>query len=231
VGVAAGGNGLETWQVFTNFGVNEAGQWLMVADTSAASTSDHVVVLTGQVVLREGEQVGGLTISGPFDSADLNEDGDWAVIWTVHDGVAPREAIIFNGALLIKETDPIDWDGDGTPDPGTVLTDITGIDNLYMSDRNPDGTVDIYFTGDTSRAGNNEAAYRIRVQAGAPCPADFNLDGAVTTSDVSAFLTAWFADIANATTNADFDDSGSTTTADISAFLSAWFAAIAAGGC
>ncbi|HYE01778.1 MAG TPA: hypothetical protein VD963_00945 [Phycisphaerales bacterium] len=64
-----------------------------------------------------------------------------------------------------------------------------------------------------------------------PCPADFNTDGAVTTSDVSAFLSAWFTDVAGGGSAADFDDSGATTTADISAYLSAWFTAIAAGGC
>ncbi|HYE02037.1 MAG TPA: hypothetical protein VD963_02250 [Phycisphaerales bacterium] len=62
------------------------------------------------------------------------------------------------------------------------------------------------------------------------CPADFNLDGTVGTGDVSAFLTAWFADIANGTLTADFNNSGVTNTSDVSAFLSAWFAALA-GGC
>ncbi|HYE02307.1 MAG TPA: GC-type dockerin domain-anchored protein [Phycisphaerales bacterium] len=63
-----------------------------------------------------------------------------------------------------------------------------------------------------------------------PCPADFNDDGSVTTADVSAFLVAWFADLANGTLHADFNASGATTTADISAYLTAWFQALA-GGC
>ncbi|HYE02077.1 MAG TPA: hypothetical protein VD963_02460, partial [Phycisphaerales bacterium] len=62
------------------------------------------------------------------------------------------------------------------------------------------------------------------------CPADFNQDGLVSTSDISSFLSVWFADVANGTTDADFDGSGATSTADISAFLSAWFAAVG-GGC
>ncbi|HYE02022.1 MAG TPA: hypothetical protein VD963_02175 [Phycisphaerales bacterium] len=69
-----------------------------------------------------------------------------------------------------------------------------------------------------------------RVIGAGACPADFGGDGSVTTADVSAFLSAWFADVANGSLDADFDDSGLTTTADITAFLGAWFGAIA-GGC
>ncbi|HYE02873.1 MAG TPA: hypothetical protein VD963_06525 [Phycisphaerales bacterium] len=64
-----------------------------------------------------------------------------------------------------------------------------------------------------------------------PCPADFDDNGSVGTSDISAFLAAWFGDIANNTLNADFNNSGTVTTADITAFLGAWFSAIAGGGC
>ncbi|HYE02119.1 MAG TPA: GC-type dockerin domain-anchored protein, partial [Phycisphaerales bacterium] len=58
---------------------------------------------------------------------------------------------------------------------------------------------------------------------GVPCPADFNDDGALTTSDISAFLVAWFSDLAGGTAAADFNADGSVTTSDISAFLAAWF--------
>ncbi|HYE03811.1 MAG TPA: hypothetical protein VD963_11340 [Phycisphaerales bacterium] len=78
----------------------------------------------------------------------------------------------------------------------------------------------------------SEGVAVLTVSAGAPaCPADWNGDGAVGTSDISGFLVDWFADVAGGTTTADFDASGVTTTADISAFLSAWFTAVAAGGC
>ncbi|HYE03202.1 MAG TPA: hypothetical protein VD963_08195 [Phycisphaerales bacterium] len=62
------------------------------------------------------------------------------------------------------------------------------------------------------------------------CSADFDASGTVTTADITAFLGAWFADLAAGGTVADFDLSGATNTADISMFLSAWFAAVA-GGC
>ncbi|MBC7833872.1 MAG: hypothetical protein H7Y88_02080 [Phycisphaerales bacterium] len=58
------------------------------------------------------------------------------------------------------------------------------------------------------------------------CPADFNDSGAMTSADITAFLSAWFQDLANGTLAADFNQSGATTSADITAFLSAWFAAL-----
>ncbi|HYE03671.1 MAG TPA: GC-type dockerin domain-anchored protein [Phycisphaerales bacterium] len=62
-----------------------------------------------------------------------------------------------------------------------------------------------------------------------PCPADFNGDGLITTSDISAFLAAWFNDVTNGTLNADFNGSGTTTTSDITSFLAAWFAGVQTG--
>ncbi|MBC7833924.1 MAG: hypothetical protein H7Y88_02350 [Phycisphaerales bacterium] len=64
---------------------------------------------------------------------------------------------------------------------------------------------------------------------GGDCPVDFSGDGLVGSSDITAFLQVWFADIAGGTTNADFNNSGGTGSADITAFLSAWFAALGTG--
>ncbi|MBC7833708.1 MAG: hypothetical protein H7Y88_01230 [Phycisphaerales bacterium] len=66
---------------------------------------------------------------------------------------------------------------------------------------------------------------------GIGCTADFNGSGTVTSSDITAFLSAWFNDLANGTLIADVNNSDTVTSADITAFLSAWFAAVAQGGC
>ncbi|HYE01781.1 MAG TPA: GC-type dockerin domain-anchored protein, partial [Phycisphaerales bacterium] len=134
---------------------------------------------------------------------------------------------------LARENDPVDLDGDGTFNDAVYIRTFGNDDIAFI-----DGAVLVNVTlrdaaGALCGANNTdrgEAVVRIPLPV-PPCPADFNNSGTVTTSDISAFLTAWFADVVNGTTNADFNHSGSTTTADISAFLSAWFAAIAAGGC
>ncbi|HYE03338.1 MAG TPA: hypothetical protein VD963_08900 [Phycisphaerales bacterium] len=58
------------------------------------------------------------------------------------------------------------------------------------------------------------------------CPANFNRDAAVGTSDISAFLSSWFNDITTGQTKADINCSGSIGTNDVSTFLSIWFAAL-----
>ncbi|MBC7835610.1 MAG: LamG domain-containing protein [Phycisphaerales bacterium] len=63
------------------------------------------------------------------------------------------------------------------------------------------------------------------------CTADFNFDGQVGSSDITAFLSAWFADLAGGTFVADFDGNNVVGSNDITAFLSAWFEALAGGGC
>jgi len=70
-----------------------------------------------------------------------------------------------------------------------------------------------------------------QVVAPPACPADVNADGLVTTADVSAFLSAWFASISAGTLQGDFNADGVVTTGDVTSFLQAWFNAIAAGGC
>jgi hypothetical protein len=153
------------------------------------------------------------------------------VAWSVTAGGGTREAIIFNGELLIKETDPIDFDGDGAPDPGVTLIDITGTDSLSISER-INGTVEIYFTGDTSStAGVGEAFYKIVVPVVVCGSADFDCDGDIgTDADIEAF----FACIAGncpaspCTSTADFDGDGDIgTDADIEAF----FRVLGGGNC
>lgn len=54
----------------------------------------------------------------------------------------------------------------------------------------------------------------------APCPPDFNDDGAVDTRDVVSFLNAWAA----GDPEADFNSDGAVNTLDVLAFLNAWAA-------
>jgi len=61
------------------------------------------------------------------------------------------------------------------------------------------------------------------------CPADWNADGAATSADISAFLTAWFFAATSGTPGADFDASGITDSRDLSAFLATWVAAVQMG--
>ncbi|MBC7834534.1 MAG: S8 family serine peptidase [Phycisphaerales bacterium] len=75
-------------------------------------------------------------------------------------------------------------------------------------------------------------SWRLRAHGRAvPCPADFDRSGVVSSSDITAFLGAWFNDLSDGTRFADFDGNLAVNSADITAFLQAWFGALAEGGC
>jgi hypothetical protein len=75
-------------------------------------------------------------------------------------------------------------------------------------------------TGPNTRyAGDNTACNLPGVDTQPCCHADFDQNGAVTVTDIFAFLNAWFAGDPHADING-----GGITTQDIFDFLNAWFA-------
>jgi hypothetical protein len=54
------------------------------------------------------------------------------------------------------------------------------------------------------------------------CPADWNIDGEVNSNDISAFLTAWIADVQGGGQATDFNGDMLVNSNDISAFLTRW---------
>jgi len=60
---------------------------------------------------------------------------------------------------------------------------------------------------------------------GAPnCLVDWDGNGVVNSTDVSAFINDWFADQVNGTLFTDFDNNGVVNSTDVSNFINAWFA-------
>ncbi|HYE03357.1 MAG TPA: hypothetical protein VD963_08995 [Phycisphaerales bacterium] len=112
------------------------------------------------------------------------------------------------------------------PDGRLLVTDNSGNRVIVLADLNSD--TDFQDTGErtdylANTAGIIAAARQI---AAYPCPGDFDRNWLVGTADITGFLSAWFADLANGTTEADFDRNGVVGTADITSFLNAWFASL-----
>ncbi len=159
IDAAVGGLPGEAWDNFDAVKINEAGTLLVTGDTAGPTATDEFLFLDGSIVLREGDSVNGGTLTGASEWADLNESGDYGVVWGIDDGSDDLEALIVNGEVVLLEGDAIDFNGDGMID-GTdgVLQNFTGLRNVAIGER-VDGFVDVYFT------------------------ADFDFNGTLTTSD------------------------------------------------
>jgi hypothetical protein len=55
------------------------------------------------------------------------------------------------------------------------------------------------------------------------CRVDWDGNGTVNSTDVSAFINDWFADVASGTTVTDFDGNGVVNSTDVSMFINEWF--------
>lgn len=110
--------------------------------------------------------------------------------------------------------------GDNGGDRLFMLRDIDG-DGRFMSE----GEVTVLF--DNAVLPVVGAVQQIELL---PCPGDWDLDLAVNSSDISAFLTAWLGSVTGGDLAADINADGATNSSDISAFLTGWLAGVA-GGC
>jgi hypothetical protein len=60
---------------------------------------------------------------------------------------------------------------------------------------------------------------------GSACPADWNEDGVVNSTDVSDFINDWFTDQVEGTLVTDFNGDGVSNSTDVSDFINGWFTA------
>jgi hypothetical protein len=93
-----------------NLAVNNAGEWLVEADTDHADTNlDQVLLGPGGLVLREGDGLADPAGSSldSFDSINLNESGDsgWNFFLDGTSGTGDDSGIYFNTTLVIQESD------------------------------------------------------------------------------------------------------------------------------
>jgi hypothetical protein len=198
--VEAGAGGLpdELWSAFDFFGINEAGDRLVTGDTNAATTTDEFVLINDAIVLREGAVLpGDLVVSGSIEGGYMNAAGDWAVTWDVDTETGNVEALIFNGAIVLLEGDPVDWNGDGVideSDDGAVVANFTGISALTVGACGSDALVPLYFTADVDLDGGSTLEGFFCLRLASPrctCEGDVDLNGIVDFQDLLEVLADW----------------------------------------
>ena len=183
VPVAIGGDGTETWQTgFDFYGISDMGEYLFTGDTDGATATDEYMVLNGVIHLREGDSLGADTITGLIEAADMNNNGDWALVWQVSVG---GTCLIYNDQVLLRTDDLVDFNGDGVidgADNGATVDDFEVFTNaMVVGDRDAAGNVSIYLPLDVDPDGAGgtttlvEGIYKITVTEPAGPAGDLEL--------------------------------------------------------
>ncbi|HYE02174.1 MAG TPA: Ig-like domain-containing protein [Phycisphaerales bacterium] len=173
---------------------------------------------------RLGDAPPAVTMTGPAAGAAFPAGGVVPITWTASDDLGVREIKLFASYDQGRTWNLI---ADGLAGTSTSYAWRTAPGEGFGDVRVKVVAVDTRFQNSSDGRGR---AIAITPGSGPPpCPADFNGSGTVTTGDITAFLNAWFTDLAGGTTVADFNGSGATTTADITAFLGAWFQGVQSG--
>ena len=136
-GDSVGGVGLVTR--IDNLAINDAGQWIVEADTDNPDTeADSVLLLNGALFLREGDALSepaGATLDS-FDTVNLNNLGNsgWNFFLDGTQGGSDDSGVYFNDQLVIQESD-LSTSPDlspGTPYIGFLEAKINDSDQVLL---------------------------------------------------------------------------------------------------
>jgi hypothetical protein len=117
------GGGTERWQSFDLVRVNSAGHHVMSGDTDGAASADEFVAYDGQIEIREGETLAGVTLGAEVRGLALDEESRAVWAWTTSAG--PDDEALFAGLmgqlphtaqLLLRTGQGLDTSGDGVAD-------------------------------------------------------------------------------------------------------------------
>lgn len=234
----------ERWRSFNRLAVTDkslcpgTNEWAVLADTTAESHRNSVLVVNGEIVLREGDAIEGTTLFGAPGDLAMNRQGDWAVTWKVRSagsgGTAwvDRTAMIVNGRIALVEQ--------SAAVGGASITSLNA--SLCIGDRAMSGYVDVGVVGTILPSGSGAtltaAILSVHAMSGLAgcCPADLATggytveeeepDGQVTPADLALFISRYMA----SDPLADLDDGtgtgtpdGQFTEADLNYYLNHYF--------
>ncbi len=214
----------QRWGAAISYDINDAGQRILAGrsrtgvDTTLETfpflaTADALLFQAGDATLEPGSQ----TIITNFGAVELNAQGDYACAVTAADppDYLMFHAVLLNGELVIRAGEPIDWDGDATPEAGYIqLAPLDPADTVIeLSDRDASDVVRLGMVADTT-LGRALVMADIQLEhVYPPCPADLAdpPDHELDFSDVLAFLTLFDAadpraDLAPPMGDFDFSD-------------------------
>jgi len=190
----------------SNGGVSPGGLWANSVNQSTWAGAHRDSLAT-----EDPRTCGGVVLQASI-IYDVNDDGEFISL-TGNQGDPNSPDQNYNVLLFIGATQgggqPVDCNGNGIDDaveiaanPALDCYNPAVVQNPHVIG-GPDGVLDM-----------------------CQCQGNFNRDGAVNSTDISAMLAGWLDAVNNGNTNADINCSGSTNSTDISAFLTIWLAQV-----
>ncbi|QDU68312.1 hypothetical protein [Engelhardtia mirabilis] len=140
----------EAWDNFDFMGLTDDGSYMFTGDTDGPIATDEIVVIDGQIALREGDVIAGQTLTGAIEGAAYSPIKDLSLTWDVVGSGGDLEAVLFNGRVVALEGDPADLDFDGIPEVGSSIVGFGGIAAHAQS-----GDRTIYLTADVDTLGTS----------------------------------------------------------------------------
>ncbi|MCH9687748.1 MAG: DUF4215 domain-containing protein [Deltaproteobacteria bacterium] len=121
----------DAWDNFDLVAINDAGDFVFTGDTAGSTTTDEFLGFNGAVVVREGDEVDGITLTGPatLRLLGINNLGQATYAWgisgsTEHMFIAcDASDIVGTSQLVLSTDDELDLDGDGAGD-GLFVSDF-----------------------------------------------------------------------------------------------------------
>jgi hypothetical protein len=203
--------------------INDDGDTLFSASTSAANPGNEILLFNSTIIAREGQTVGGVLLGGTgvdVTGASLTNSDVVAAIFSYTNPSSQGEEALFlgrgagfatNARVLLRTRQAVDTTGDGVAD--WTVTDFNASNGIGPGLRHYDGNPFIFVAvGLTPIGGGTEVDAIIGVPL---CAADFNLDGEATFDDIQLFVGAYNAQ----NPRADLNNDGEWTFDDIQLFV------------
>ncbi len=187
------GGGENFTGTFDVYAINDFGNFILNIDGSGPTAADEILIVNGDIALREGQNVGGFVLGSNCESVAINQNGDWIAAWNLNP-IANGEAIYLNGQMILRRGDAVDLDGNGDPnDDVGVMSAVSSFQGygIQISDRDELGNVTVYAnlsidTNGTPATGEVSGLYRATFSTGAPSANDLEIRVAASPDPLTA---------------------------------------------
>ncbi|HSM15291.1 MAG TPA: hypothetical protein VLA66_14580 [Thermoanaerobaculia bacterium] len=117
----------DNWDNFDSMAINASGHYLFSGDTDGATTSDEFIAYDGVISIREGDTIGGFTLTSTatVNALSLDDDGRAVHLWNTSGGIeylffACDASSLVRSTLVLGTGMQVDLDDNGTPDATVV---------------------------------------------------------------------------------------------------------------